>query len=179
MKRARIRAFISAAAFSVNVIARMRSTGTPSSHTARTNRSTSTRVLPLPAPASRNRGPSRRSTARRCSGVRSTASALLAADRWIGAATVPRAGLGAGPHLAAAHARGQVAHAPARGGELLLEFLGVLQVLLHEPLAQLLGVLARDEAARLVLAVGERHVHAADGLEVQQLAHGEHVESHL
>ncbi|MEA2423606.1 MAG: hypothetical protein QOH13_16, partial [Thermoleophilaceae bacterium] len=52
--RRRSRPFISAAAFSVNVIARIRSTGTPSSSTARTNRSTSTRVLPLPAPACRN-----------------------------------------------------------------------------------------------------------------------------
>ena len=62
-KRARMRSRISAAAFSVNVIVRIASTATPSSSTERTKRSTRTDVLPLPAAASSNRSPSRRSIA--------------------------------------------------------------------------------------------------------------------
>ena len=62
---------ISAAAFSVKVIARIDSTATPSSATARTKRSTSTAVLPVPAPARTRSEPSRRSTARCCSAVSS------------------------------------------------------------------------------------------------------------
>ena len=59
---------ISAAAFSVNVMARMLSTATPSSATACTKRSTSTVVLPVPAPARTISEQSRRATARRLLG---------------------------------------------------------------------------------------------------------------
>jgi len=67
-KRARIRARSCAAALSVNVMARMASTGTPSWSTAATNRSTMTEVLPLPALADTNTDPLRRSTTACCSG---------------------------------------------------------------------------------------------------------------
>ena len=69
-KRRRTRVRISAAALSVNVIARIDSTGRPSSVTARTKRSTSTVVLPVPAPARTISEPSRRATARSCCSVR-------------------------------------------------------------------------------------------------------------
>ena len=55
-KRARTRSLISAAALSVKVIASIPSTGTPSSTTALTKRSTSTVVLPVPAPARTSSG---------------------------------------------------------------------------------------------------------------------------
>ena len=71
-KRRRTRVFISAAAFSVKVMARMPSTGAASSATACTKRSTSTVVLPVPAPARTISEQSRRATARACSGVSET-----------------------------------------------------------------------------------------------------------
>ena len=67
--RSRTRCFISPAAFSVKVIARIRPGETPSSSTWRTNRSTRTEVLPLPAAALRRRSPSASRTARACSSV--------------------------------------------------------------------------------------------------------------
>ena len=69
--RARTRLVSCAAAFSVNVMARIDSTGHSSAITAWAKRSTSTDVLPLPAPALTSREPSRRSTARACSDVSS------------------------------------------------------------------------------------------------------------
>ncbi len=61
----RIRARSSPAAFRVYVIASTESTSSPSSRTARTNRSTSTDVLPVPAPAETKTSP-RASTAASC-----------------------------------------------------------------------------------------------------------------
>ena len=68
-KRSRTRARSSPAAFSVNVIARIWSGRRSSSVTLRTKRSTSTEVLPEPAPALTSSGPLRRVTATACSVV--------------------------------------------------------------------------------------------------------------
>src|SRR5690606_1332640 len=67
-KRAITRSFISAAAFSVKVTARISSGETPSA-TSERNRSTSTVVFPDPAPAERAISGCRPTTASRCPGV--------------------------------------------------------------------------------------------------------------
>ena len=63
MNRRRIRSRSSPAAFSVNVSARIDPTGTSSLHTASTNRSTITAVLPEPALAASRAEPLRSSIA--------------------------------------------------------------------------------------------------------------------
>ena len=121
-KRARTRLFISAAAFSVNVIARMRSTSTPSSVTARTKRSTSTVVLPVPAPARTSSEPSRRSTARSARRVSS-----LTPRSCIPTGTCSRHSRRSGrerAQLAGAHEPVRLADPLHRPVELLLELVG-------------------------------------------------------
>ena len=82
-RRARTRSRSSPAARSVNVIASIRPGWMPSRRTARTNRSTSTSVLPLPAAADSSSGSARRSAARSCSSVsaRAEESAATPAPR--------------------------------------------------------------------------------------------------
>ncbi len=65
-----MRSDISAAAFSVKVMVRMRSGSIPSA-TSPAKRSTRTSVLPDPAPAATTTSPPRASIARVCAGVRS------------------------------------------------------------------------------------------------------------
>ena len=99
-RRARA-SFSCAAAFSVKVIARIASTATPSSSTARTKRSTSTDVLPVPAPALSSIEPSRRSIARCCSAVnRRHRLTPPPADRRVRAPAAVGAGVGAGARSA-------------------------------------------------------------------------------
>ena len=139
-KRRRTRLFISAAAFSVKVIASTRSTSTPSSVTARTKRSTRTVVLPVPAPARTSSEPSRRSTALRCSGVSSVTAAP--AHRRVLAAAVPVAAVRARAQIAGAHERVGLADPPERPVELLPEVLGVEAVGVEPAPPELVHVLA-------------------------------------
>src|SRR5947207_2674246 len=111
---ARTRSLTSAAALSVNVIARIDEGDTPSSRTARTKRSTSTAVLPLPAPAASSSGSLRRAMALSCSalisagiGTRWDGRSLRAWCRSGGAARAPRAAPAQQPHALAEVQRGQ------------------------------------------------------------------------
>src|SRR3954471_10212794 len=182
--RLRTRCASCAAAFSVNVIARIASTGTPSATAACTNRSTSTEVLPVPAPARTSSEPSRRSTASRCSSVSSTgfmrstrlgrvrtthSSRLGPANRRVRAAAAPGAAVGAGPELAAPHCPRRLSHELEGAGHPLFELLALLDVLLVEVAAELVAHLRRKETARPALLSPEGHVDAARGLEAEQL----------
>ena len=177
VKRPRSRAFSSAAAFSVKVIARTRSTGTSSSQTARTKRSTSTRVLPDPAPADRNSGPERSPTANACSSVNFTA--LAPADRRVAAAAAERAGVGTRPHGAAAHLARERAHGRARRLELRLELVELEPVVVDQPAADVAGDVAQEDAARPAVLARQRHVEPGHRPQPEQLPHGDHVERDL
>ena len=66
-----MRSFISRAALLVKVTARISEPRARPVHMMWAMRAVSTRVLPVPAPASTSTGPSTASTAARCSGLRS------------------------------------------------------------------------------------------------------------
>ena len=176
-KRRRTRLFISAAAFSVNVIAstwftvdavldhrldealdqhgRLAGAGA-GPHQQRA-------VAPLDCPALLRRQLPHRS--------------LLHIDGYLQPPFQSHA-VGAGPQLAGAHLRVGLADPAERPVELLLELVRRQAVRVEPAVAELVHV-ARHHAARARVPVAERHVDAAGRAQAEQLLHDEHVERGL
>src|SRR4051794_4159392 len=153
------------------------STSSPSSHTARTNRSTSTVVFPVPAPAETNTSP-RASTAARCSGFNGGPSwTLHAAHRPEVTPGRARAALGVVVHVAGADALGVAERALACGVDEAPEGLLVEVVVPLVPGKVVRGV-GGQEAARHAGA-GEGAVDATERLDPDEVAQHEHVQRDL
>src|SRR5579884_3375321 len=150
------------------------STSSPSSHTARTNRSTSTVVFPVPAPADTKTSPLA-SAAARCCGF--TSGPLHAAHRPHVAPGGAAAALRVVAHVPGPDALGARARTFARGLHQPPELV-VREVVVPLVAGQVAGgVLVqqppRDPGAR------ESAVHAAEGLDPDEVAEHEHVERDL
>src|SRR5215213_2455453 len=153
----------------------------PPVHTAFANRSTSTVVLPVPAPAETKTSPLAAIAAACCS-FGSLTGPLRPLDPAHPPEVAPR-GTAVGalrvvPDVAGAHALREAEREVARALDLSPERLLVEVVALHEAGQRVVLRLGAQQAARPPLA-GERAVEAAERLDPDEVAQDEHVERDL